>query len=912
MVTVRSLSIGGATLRELLGKQPAQGAGSPDLEVRAFTIAEVWRQALNSGGDLTFWRRLSLEGFTPGVVRAKLVRGLQETQKERPSWLSLLQSAVPPQTRVGELPQRLAWHAHRFWPSTPSDEFSPEVAYQLQEQLGCGLAQLLRIAQAPEHESAWDLLARRPFLARLLAEHTEEWCSCWWRLVRRWRKDRAALEERLFAGEAIGTICEVRFGLSDRHGKGESVAHLRTNNGKSLYYKPRSLAPENTLAAFFEALRAAGIVLAPLPAMLVRPGYGWVAEVPRAHLATREAVDRWFFAAGSLAVVAWLLGLGDLHWENVVAGEEGPVIVDGEAWCRPQTFFDTESEGDLLSSGLVSFVVNSGAGLRENGALLTRAPHARSLPLFAGQVPDPREFREALLAGARDALEKALWTFRNGTLRLPLGKLRSLKIRWIARPSQLYAQFFVSLLRNPKVREGWQVRVAVETLWRPLLASAWECPDVWRLLQQEAESLERFSVPRLTLPAGQKGGLIQRSGKEGILRRLGSLSDTTVERQVALLGRALPPLRSGSGEFSLQVAAREVAAYVAEAEGALSDEIGPFLRRGWAGRALAWAAWARAGNDQQAGWYARRGLERAQRLLEEEGDLPVGFGSGLGGAVYAFLACGEWLEEPQYCELARQWAERALCVEEEPPQWDVEAGWAGLLLGVVEAAVRFPELRPRLQRQAERLREKLWVASSAPRQAVWSAGFAHGVSGVAASFARVAETGQACCWYREAALLLEQEPRTGVWSVDAKLPTGGEVAVRMNAWCHGPAGALLARNLIPEGLRTPTLEQQRRAALQAVLPLRVTLPLSMCCGSLGRSETVLAIADAAGDGDLRERVIAAAYELARNGSWRVKLGPDQGLLDGLPGLLFHLARIFSAGELGSVLVGKVKGGVRCG
>lgn len=905
-----AIPVGGAFLPEILAcGEKADVTPSPEMGL-AFTISENWRRAVSGGVSDFFSQRLAVEGFTEAEAVARLERGLGRLARETPRWLLLLRHVLPEQAAADEVPQLLAGHVARVCRgSFFAPLFSPTVTEALARQLADHVGELLDCAGVAPGARAWELFADRPFLARLVATRTSQWIRSCARLAQRLRRDRYQLEENLLAGDRIH-IAEVKFGLSDRHGDGETVVRLVTDHGRAFYYKPRSMEPERVLSTFFAALDTVGLRLPPLPTMLVRPGYGWVLEVPRASLQDRKQLQRWFLAAGKLAAVAWLLGLTDLHWENVVAGEEGPVVVDGEAWCRPQTCFDREEAGGVLSSGLVTFPVNGPRGVRDDGALLGGIrPEAQSLPLFCGRTVDPLRFRQEVVAGARAALSLLLWAWRRGQLHLPFNDLVGLRVRWVARPSEAYAAFLRSALQNPRVQQSWQVSVLAETRWRAFLAAGTNLRSLVPLLHTEDLALHSFSIPRFTLPANRRGGVVLRSGKDRMLHRLSQLDESFIERQLTLLAAAFP--RPGAGpKARLREAAREVAAVLQHGEGAQDPETGPFLRRGSAGRAVAWAAWAKVSGDEEARKRALWHVARLVHQLEREDFrqwLP-GFGSGLGGVVYALSCCGQWLETPKLVKLASEVAGQALESFTVRDHLDVEAGMAGLLLGA--AAVPGSERAPLLERLAHEL-----VGAVAPANAedgggrMLGPGFAHGVSGVAAALLRVSQATGNRRWAEQAVGFLEREPRAGSWLAEAEVRSGAHLAVSLNGWCHGPAGALVARELVPVELRTPQLAQHIREAQAQVVPLKLATPLSLCCGSIARSEISLIVGELAGDEHLMDEARQLAGLLASSGSWREELDPKGGLLEGLPGLLFHLSRLLGPREVGSVLVGQVEGGL---
>ncbi|MCS7182682.1 MAG: DUF4135 domain-containing protein [Thermoanaerobaculum sp.] len=896
------LAVRGARLSELLRVARSPSPTWPQVRTWVAPIEERWRMACAGGDGRLFAQRLAWEGLREEELSRRLAQQAQTLLGEEPSWLCCLRQAVPPAAPLAAVPSLLAQWARARWSALLSQPpFAAGLAASFQAQLRQHLQDLLAVAGgAGLAPLAWDLFEQRPVLARLVADRTRQWTWGVHRLCLRFRRDRQELSRRWGEGEPL-LLQEATLGLSDRHG-GEAVARLVTSSGKALYYKPRSLEPERVLQQFFDRLRGVGLQLVALPPMLARRDYGWQEEVCRAHLGSKEELEQWFFAAGHLAVAAWLLGLRDLHWENVVAAEAGPVVVDGENWCQPQTLFDPGEGDTLLTSGLVTFLADGPQGLREDGALLGGShPRAASLPLYRGGVAEPSSFSEALRRGVEDGLDKVLRAYRTGALPLPWEALRHLQVRWIPRSSEVYASFLTQLLRNPTVREGWHVSVMVEALKRPLLAAGPAPAPLWVLAQKEAKALEGFAIPRLTLPAARRGGMVRRSGKDLILRRLHCLGEGWIAAQLRILDGVL----DGNGKHWPRTdLLGQVATILREREARLAPRVGPYLRRGWAGRALAWAAWGRAAGDPEALRLASWCLRRLDGHMEGT-DLrswPLGFGTGLGGVVYALASCGQLLEKGELVQRAEELALWVLDHWQPKGEVDVEGGVAGLLLGCAAVARLAPRVAPALAPWGRWLAQRVGAVSARPL-AAQTPGFAHGCSGVAAALTQVAKLTGELPLLAAAVALLEQEPAAGHWTATAEGSQGLRFAVKVNGWCHGPAGALLARELLPERARTPVLEEQRRQARARVFPLRWGGVPSLCCGTIGRSEISLLIGELTGDEQpMREaRHIAAA--LFRTGRWQQELDPAGGLFDGLSGFLYLGARLLAPGQVGSVLAG---------
>lgn len=866
-------------------------------------ILRLWRQAVAGGNEELFRKRLTWDGLPHGqALLQQLAASLHGQTDDRP--LTILQAAVDLKSDLSGAAAALgAWVARRAsqgWPRGWHEFALPSLQTACTQQLG----ELLRLAAAGTSVPAWELFRQRPIVARWVEERAQEWASGAIRLAWRYHRDRDQLS-RAFSwpyDKSLPIAC--RWGLADRH-NGESVVALEFEQGPTLFYKPRSLQPEKVLHRWLEIFRLVGVPVAPLPPMLSRQGYGWVQGVPWARLESRQEVQAWFTSAGALLAVAWLLGMQDLHWENVVAGPEGPVVVDGEIWAQPVTSLGEGALTSVLTSGLLTMPVFRDGVVKEEGALFGGLhPEAKSLPLWRGKRANPFDFAQELLGGFEESLERiAKAVRREGFAAACWAAMEKLKVRWLARPSHAYAHFLSLILTNPKVRAGWQASLMTEALLRPLVVAFQTKPPFWKEVKEEQQALLRLSVPRLEISVGKKQGAILLSGKQCLQDRVARLTSQEIRRQVREVERILlfHPSRRNQDLFWRR--AQETAAQLAAGNG---EGQGIYLRSGLAGSALSWAAWARVSQDPKSFRRAQNLYEKlAARLVSgKDGDFLVGFCSGLGGVVFSLAAGAALLEEESYGALAAGLAKKACHLSKLSNLWDVEGGQAGFLLGTWSLLGRFPELREDLVALAYQLLGRLELGSAKSDPALRLPGFAHGVSGVAAAVSLVAKACDDTYLSDKAKEVLAAEEGAGRWLARGER-YGSHVPVDLRGWCHGPPGAFLARALAIPSQGPELLQAQEREALALSLEASPLGEPSLCCGTIGRNEILLVGAQLRGKEALLQQAKQQAETLCR---WPIlvdRLPTSGGLFSGRAGWLFHLCRLLAPREVGSALFGEV-------
>lgn len=157
-------------------------------------------------------------------------------------------------------------------------------------------------------------------------------------LQARLQKDRDALN-KVFGIPPQAVLCEVNFGAGDAHHQGASVCILRfawADQQRALVYKPRDMALE---AAFYDLLgkidaEPAGSSLPRLKTYL-GAGYGYMEFAESRPCTTAAELTQFYYMAGRLCAILYVLGFTDGHLQNFVAQGPNLYLVDGETLLTP-------------------------------------------------------------------------------------------------------------------------------------------------------------------------------------------------------------------------------------------------------------------------------------------------------------------------------------------------------------------------------------------------------------------------------------------------------------------------------------------------------------------------------------------------------------------------------------------------
>ncbi len=437
------------------------------------------------------------------------------------------------------------------------------------------------------------LFATWPVLARLLATATVQWVDATAEFVENLRVNRARLTALLTdPADAARAVARLGAGLSDPHHGGRSVFAVTFASGQTLYYKPRSLAIEDSFGGLLRWINARSDLpeLATLK-VLDLGTHGWMEAAEHAAVTDQAAADRFFTRAGMLLCLVHTLRGTDLHNENLVACGEHPVLVDlemlpnhrgdespasgdGEAQARAMSLMSDS----VLRTGLLPFV---GVGVDENvarsaglGPPPLDAPQLEMRRLVAINTDDMRREKQRvsmdvgahrvligdepcslsdhlqpLLTGLR-SMHRFLREHRAGLLdeNGPLRRLLEQRVRIVIRPTRAYAALLGAAMEPEWLGSGGARRAFLEKCLRVETAMG-KLENSPTLLEAERAALEALDVPYFTadadgralnLPDGARvGDWFAASGAGWVEQTLRDLDDADEEFQSEVVRMAI-------------------------------------------------------------------------------------------------------------------------------------------------------------------------------------------------------------------------------------------------------------------------------------------------------------------------------------------------------------------------------------
>ena len=404
------------------------------------------------------------------------------------------------------------------------------------------VAGLLRGATAQERFAAFTaslgtrhglarLFTRYPVLGRMLGQAAVYAAEAVVELTDRLHTDRGRLVDVLFDGADPGVLTRVDLGCGDPHQGNRSVAILHFAAGRAVY-KPRPLDQHALLdeAVGWLNAKVGGLGLR-TPRTVRGKDYGWLEFIEHRLCESVTEADRFYRRQGALLALMYAIDGTDVHYENLIACGDQPVLVDAETLLHSGLASATTTGADPAAEAMRASVHRTGllphlligdhgaldvsaigrteggsypsdvlcwegAGTDEMRAVRRRisdpAPAGQNQPLAGSRPADRADYRAALVEGFRSGYD-AICRHRAELL-----DEAGLPTRWARFPGRLIVRstrFYATLLEesaHPDLLRDALVRDAVFAL---LWTESKGDPALQRLIEDEIADLWHGDVP---------------------------------------------------------------------------------------------------------------------------------------------------------------------------------------------------------------------------------------------------------------------------------------------------------------------------------------------------------------------------------------------------------------------------------
>ncbi|MBV9211980.1 MAG: type 2 lantipeptide synthetase LanM family protein, partial [Acidobacteria bacterium] len=215
------------------------------------------------------------------------------------------------------------------------------------------------LSRLKDREVALNILREYPVLARQLITRLEKWESFSLEFLEHLASDWEEMKAAFSPEAEAGLVVAIGGGAGDSHRGGRSVMLVRFSSGLRVVYKPRSLAVDEHFQELLVWLNERGSHPSFRTLKILNRGsHGWVEFVLAHPCASLEEVQRFYRRQGGYLALLYALEATDLHYENLIAAGEHPVIIDLESLFHPRIrTVDIEQPDARLVSNATTYSV---------------------------------------------------------------------------------------------------------------------------------------------------------------------------------------------------------------------------------------------------------------------------------------------------------------------------------------------------------------------------------------------------------------------------------------------------------------------------------------------------------------------------------------------------------------------------
>ena len=418
------------------------------------------------------------------------------------------------------------------------------------------------------HEDfAFYINEKYPVLIDKLVRRVGLKCEAYVECLHRISSARLKIREHLGIEAEEGFVSDIKWDMGDSHNGARSVAIITTKNGDRFVYKPRPVDGEIAFRKIAEKVnRYIEFDIVTLDSV-AEEDHAFFPFVSASKPTSDGARQKYFYSYGANVALAQLVGVTDIHHENVIATESGPIIIDLETTSIPLRYgpgptddgaqFISEYEFVAQSPFFTAMIDPVFFDNQLNGSPLSGVKRvkefshillkdaSKTVELVSSDLLRDDHYvrwskRDAsrIIDGYRDVLEVFL-TKRRIMLPYVEATLKGCRTRIILKFTSAYAKLLAAL-ESPFALESYYRQDAyLKKIWRSALTR----PMLKRVTYSEVIALEDGDVPMFysttdsldlyTQDGVKINDFFAETGLDWVKRTIFNLSQTTIDEFVS-------------------------------------------------------------------------------------------------------------------------------------------------------------------------------------------------------------------------------------------------------------------------------------------------------------------------------------------------------------------------------------------
>ncbi|OON90202.1 MAG: hypothetical protein ATN33_03690 [Epulopiscium sp. Nele67-Bin001] len=188
-----------------------------------------------------------------------------------------------------------------------------------------------------------------PVLNHILGKFLEDCINMIQEISVNYNLDAAMLEERF--GKSFGDIKNMILAIGDKH-DGKTVIKVQFEGGE-LIYKPKSLLSDELYNEILQLMENNQLATFKYIVNYNKETYGWQEVIYNQSSLSYEEAKRYYHRAGIILAIFYLFNSTDMHFENLIAHGEYPVIIDAETLLSATNVLLTSTNKNRHSKSII-------------------------------------------------------------------------------------------------------------------------------------------------------------------------------------------------------------------------------------------------------------------------------------------------------------------------------------------------------------------------------------------------------------------------------------------------------------------------------------------------------------------------------------------------------------------------------
>ncbi|MCI2877150.1 type 2 lanthipeptide synthetase LanM family protein [Staphylococcus hominis] len=206
------------------------------------------------------------------------------------------------------------------------------------------------------------LIDEYPVLFRLISDKIEGAKNLLQTIIFSFENDKKILQKnKLISCKFEGKINEITINMGDTHNGGYSVSIIELDNFEKIVFKPRDLEIDikfNNLLHWLNNSSEIDIHFKTI-SIVNNKSYGWTEFIEYKPLISKKEIADFYNSLGGILALLYILNATDFHYENIIAYNQYPVLIDLESLFHTSIHQSQELTNSKAINQALQLLMNS-------------------------------------------------------------------------------------------------------------------------------------------------------------------------------------------------------------------------------------------------------------------------------------------------------------------------------------------------------------------------------------------------------------------------------------------------------------------------------------------------------------------------------------------------------------------------